>query len=234
MAVYAISDLHLSFGTNKPMNIFGDLWNGYEKKIKENWISKVKEEDTVIIPGDISWGIDLKEALEDFKFIDLLPGRKIFLRGNHDYYFSTKTKIERFLEENNLNTLSILHNNAFVVENYIICGARGWGKTENNDAVADKKIIAREEGRLRLSLEEGMKLKSKLLEKGIEKEIIVALHFPPFIGKFESIMKEYNVKKCIYGHLHGYGHSMIKEGIINEIEHKMVSCDYTKFDLVKL
>lgn len=234
MAIYAISDLHLSFGTNKPMNIFGDIWDGYEEKIKENWISKVNEEDTVIIPGDISWGIDLKEALEDFKFIDSLPGKKIFLRGNHDYYFSTKTKLEKFLKENNLNTLSILNNNAFVVENYIICGARGWGNTENNDTTTDKKIIAREEGRLRLSLEEGVKLKNELLEKGIEKEILVALHFPPFIGKFESIMKEYNVKKCIYGHLHGYGHFMIKEGVINKIEYKMVSCDYTKFELVKI
>ncbi|MDO4283426.1 MAG: metallophosphoesterase [Clostridia bacterium] len=234
MAVYAISDLHLSFGTNKPMNIFGEIWNGYEEKIKENWIAKVKEEDTVIIPGDISWGIDLKEALEDFKFIDALPGKKIFLRGNHDYYFPTKTKLEKFLVENNLSTLKILHNNAFDVENYIICGARGWGKTEHNDAIADKKIIAREEGRLILSLENGMRLKNELNAKGIEKDILVALHFPPFISRFESIMKEYGVKICIYGHLHGYGHSMIREGMIDGIDYKMVSCDYTKFDLVKL
>lgn len=234
MAIYAISDLHLSFGTNKPMNIFGEMWNGYEKKIKENWMKKVKDEDTVIIPGDISWGIDFNEALEDFKFVDSLPGKKIFLRGNHDYYFSTKTKVEKFLKDNNLSTLKVLHNNTFLVEDYIICGARGWGRTENNDAATDKKIITREEGRLRLSLEQGKKLKSELLEKGIKKDILVALHFPPFIGKFENIMKEYDVKKCIYGHLHGYGHTMIKEGIIDDIEYKMVSCDYTKFDLVKL
>lgn len=234
MAVYAISDLHLSFGTNKPMNVFGKLWDGYEEKIKKNWLSKVKAEDTVIIPGDISWGIDLKEALIDFKFIDDLPGNKIFLRGNHDYYFATKTKVEKFLEENNLKTLKILHNNAFLVEDYIICGARAWGKTESNDAENDKKIITREEGRLRLSLEQGKKIQDELLEKGIKKDIIVALHFPPFIGSFIDIMKEYDVQKCIYGHLHGYGHTMVKEGIIDGIEYKMVSCDYTGFDLVRL
>lgn len=234
MAVYAISDLHLSFGTNKPMNVFGKLWDNYEEKIKRNWLDKVKTEDTVIIPGDISWGIDLKEALADFKFIDKLPGNKIFLRGNHDYYFATKTKLDNFLKENSLNTLSILHNNAFLVEDYIICGARAWGRTEGNTAESDKKIILREEGRLRLSLEQGKKMQNELLEKGVKKDIIVALHFPPFIGKFESIMQEYGVKMCIYGHLHGYGHTMIKEGIINGIEHKMVSCDYTGFDLIKL
>lgn len=234
MAVYGISDLHLSFGTNKPMNVFGKLWDGYEDKIKKNWISKVNKKDTVIIPGDISWGIDLKEALEDFKFINSLPGNKIFLRGNHDYYFSTKTKVENFLKENKLDTLKVLHNNAFAVEDYIVCGTRGWGKTEINDAENDKRIIAREEGRLKLSLEQGIKLKNELLEKGIKKEILVAMHFPPFISNFESIMQEYGVKKCIYGHLHGYGHTMIKEGIIKGIEYKMVSCDYTEFDLVKL
>ncbi len=234
MSIYAISDLHLSFGTDKPMNIFGNIWEGYEEKIKTNWKEKVKDEDTVIIPGDISWGIDLKEALPDFLFINKLPGQKIFLRGNHDYYFATKTKVENFLKENNLNTLKLLHNNAFVLEEYILCGARGWGKTENNDAESDKKIIAREEGRLKLSLEEGLKLKNELKEKGIEKEIIVALHFPPFISNFQKIMKEYDVKMCIYGHLHGYGQLMIKEGIIDDIMYKMVSCDYTNFDLVKL
>ena len=234
MAVYAISDLHLSFGTDKPMNVFGKIWDGYEDKIKNNWIYRVKSDDTVIIPGDISWGIDFKEALDDFKFINSLPGRKIFLRGNHDYYFSTKTKVEKFLKENNLNTLEVLHNNAYIVEDYILCGARGWGKTENSDASLDKKITLREEGRLKISLDEGSKLKKELQEKGVKKDILVAMHFPPFTGKFESIMKEYDVKKCIYGHLHGYGHQFIKEGDIDGIHYDMVSCDYTKFDLIKL
>lgn len=234
MAVYAISDLHFSFGVDKPMNIFGKVWDNYEEKIKENWEDTVKDEDTVIIPGDISWGINFKEALPDFKYINDLPGKKIILRGNHDYYFSTKTKFEKFLDDNELNTISVLFNNAFCVENYIICGARGWGNTEENSKELDRKIISREEGRLRLSLEEGLKLKERLDKDGEEKEILVAMHYPPFIGNFQSVMKEYNVKKCIYGHLHGYGRFMIKEGKIQDIEYVMVSCDNTNFKVVKM
>lgn len=231
MSVYAISDLHLSFGVDKPMNVFGEKWDNYENNIKLNWIKKVKAEDTVIIPGDISWGLTLKETVNDFKYINELPGKKIILRGNHDYYFSTVTKLKKFFDENNFDTIDILRNNAFEVENYIICGTRGWGKTENTDKNLDKKIIAREEIRLRLSLEEAKKI-NEVLDK--QKDIVVAMHFPPFIGKFCDIMKEYDVKKCIYGHLHGYGQFMIKEGIIDGIDYKMVSCDYTKFDLIEI
>lgn len=231
MSVYAISDLHLSFGVDKPMNVFGEKWDNYENNIKSNWIKKVKAEDTVIIPGDISWGLTLKETVNDFKYINELPGKKIILRGNHDYYFSTVTKLKKFFDENNFDTIDILRNNAFEVENYIICGTRGWGKTENTDKNLDKKIIAREEIRLRLSLEEARKVNESLDKP---KDIVVAMHFPPFIGKFCDIMKEYDVKKCIYGHLHGYGQFMIKEGIIDGIDYKMVSCDYTKFDLIEI
>ncbi len=203
MEIYAISDLHLSFGVDKPMNVFGNVWENYEEKIKQNWEETVKENDIVIIPGDISWGIDLNEALPDFKFIEALPGKKIILRGNHDYYFSTKTKLEKFLYSNNLKTISILHNNAISIEKYILCGARGWGKTESNDKKLDKKILEREKNRLKISLEEGKKIQNEVfLEKGIKKEIIVAMHFPPFISNYTEILKEYNVKKCIYGHLH--------------------------------
>lgn len=231
MAVYAISDLHLSFGVDKPMNVFGEKWDNYEKRIEKNWEKKVKNGDTVIIPGDISWGMTLKETVKDFKFINELPGKKIILRGNHDYYFSTVNKLNNFFKVNNFDTIEILRNNAFEVENYIICGTRGWGKTENSDKNLDKKIIAREEIRLKISLDAAKKLNEGLEKK---KDIVVALHFPPFIGNFCEIMKDYNVKKCIYGHLHGYGHFMIKEGIIDGIDYKMVSCDYTKFDVVKL
>ena len=230
MAIFAISDLHLSFGVNKPMNIFGKTWENYEERIKKNWLSTVTQNDTVIIPGDISWGLTFNEALPDFKFIDKLPGQKILIRGNHDYYFSTKTKLSRQFKENNLNTLKILQNEAFDVDNYIICGTRGWGRNECNTKEFDEKIIAREECRLILSLEQG-----RLLQKsGINKDILVALHYPPFVSNFQNIMKEYNVKKCIYGHLHGYGRFLIKEGIIDNIEYVMVSCDNTDFKLVKL
>ena len=202
MGVYAISDLHLSFGVDKPMNVFGKVWENYEEKIKNNWKKVVKEDDIVIIPGDISWGINLNEALSDFKFINDLPGKKIIMRGNHDYYFSTKTKLEKFFKEKKLNTISILHNNAIDIGKYILCGTRGWGNTESDDKKLDKKIIEREGIRLRLSLDEGKKLQDKLKEEGIEKEILVAMHFPPFISNYQEILKEYNVKKCIYGHLH--------------------------------
>lgn len=203
MSIFAISDLHLSFGTDKPMNVFGNVWENYEEKIANNWKEQVNNDDTVIIPGDISWGIDLKEALPDFKYINDLPGKKIILRGNHDYYFSTKTKLENFFKENNLNTLTILHNNAIELEECILCGTRGWGNTEGSDKKLDKKIIEREKIRLRLSLDEGKKLQDNILkEKNIKKDIIVAMHFPPFISNYQAILKEYNVKMCIYGHLH--------------------------------
>lgn len=198
MSIYAISDLHLSYGVDKPMNVFGKVWENYEKKIEQNWKETVKEDDIVIIAGDISWGINLNEALPDFKFIDSLPGKKIIMRGNHDYYFSTKTKLELFLKENNLTTISVLHNNAIDLGDYILCGTRGWGKTENTDKKLDQKIIEREAIRLRMSLEEGKKLQNR----GVNKDIIVALHFPPFISNYQDILKEYGVKKCIYGHLH--------------------------------
>lgn len=234
MAIYAISDLHLSFGVNKPMNIFGKVWDNYEEEIKKNWINTVKNEDTVIIPGDISWAMTLNESVKDFEYINNLPGKKIILRGNHDYYFATKTKMEKFFKEQNFNNFQVIHNTAIDVEDYIICGTRGWGKTENNNAEQDKKIISREENRLKNSLEAGKKLQQEYLEKGIQKDIIVALHFPPFISNFVDIMEEYDVKMCIYGHLHGYGHNMVKEGQIGNIDYKMVGCDYTKFKLVKL
>lgn len=230
MAIFAISDLHLSFGTDKPMNVFGQVWENYEDKIKINWKSSVNENDIVILPGDLSWGITLKEAKKDFEFINNLPGRKIILKGNHDYYFSTKTKVEKYFKENGFNTISVLHNDAIETNECIVAGTRGWGKTESSDKALDKKIILREENRLILSLEKAKKIQ----EKSPDKQIIVAMHFPPFIGNFQKIMKDYNIKKCIYGHLHGYGHFMVKEGIIDGIEYKMVSCDYTKFNMVKL
>ena len=227
MSVYAISDLHLSFGVNKPMNVFGAQWNHYEEKIKADWCTRVKADDVVIIPGDVSWGMTLKEALPDFLFIDQLPGKKLYMRGNHDYYFSTKTRLERFFAENAIHSIQILSNNAYETDSYIVCGARGWSKTETKDSALNEKIIAREEIRLRLSLEEAKKLAS-------DNPLLVAMHFPPFIANFQSIMQEYNVQKCIYGHLHGYGHQQIKQGNIQGIEYIMVSCDYTDFKLTLL
>ena len=234
MATYAISDLHLSFGVDKPMYIFGKKWKDYEKKIKENWNSVVNYNDVIILPGDLSWAMTFKEAVWDFKYINDMKGKKIFLKGNHDYYFSTKKKVNEFLKQNKFDSIKVLFNDAIDTDEYIICGTRGWGKTENNDKDLDKKIINREEGRLKISLEIGKKIQNEYLEKGIKKDILVAMHFPPFTGEFKNILEEYSVKKCIYGHLHGFGHTLVKEGIIDNIEYVMVGCDYTGFNLVKL
>lgn len=234
MATYAMSDLHLSFGVNKPMDVFGEVWKNHDEKIKKNWEKEANENDLILVPGDISWGLTFKEALPDFEFINNLPGKKIFLRGNHDYYFSTKAKMDKFLQENNLSTLTMLHNNAYDTDEYIVCGTRGWGATEESDKELDKKIIAREEIRLKMSLDAAMKIKEKYAESSIDKKVLVMMHFPPFVGNFQKILEEYDVDICIYGHLHGYGHRFVKEGIINGINYRMVSCDYNKFKLVKI
>lgn len=227
MAIYAISDLHLSLGVkSKSMELFGDEWKDYEKKIDENWRSTVTDDDTVLIAGDISWGLYLDEAYEDFKYINSLPGNKIIIKGNHDYYFSTLTKVNQFLKKNNFNTIKILNNNSYNIEGINICGSRGWGTTDDNN-VDDYKIYLRELNRLELSLS-SIKLEDK------SKPIIVMTHFPPFRYEVKELFKKYNVIKCIYGHLHGQGHYMIKEGIIDNVEYVMVSGDHTDFNLVKL
>lgn len=231
MAIYAIADLHLSFSTNKPMNIFGDNWEGHENKIKEDWLSKVKEEDTVILPGDFSWAMNFEEVKADFEYLNNLPGRKIMLKGNHDYWWNTTTKINRFLEENKYSNIDILYNNSYLVEDKIICGTRGW--TLNNDE-ENEKIYKRELIRLELSIKDGIQ------KYGTDKEIIVCMHYPPTNetilenSEFIEIMKKYNVKKCIYGHLHGESHKEAIQGILNGVELQLVSCDYTNFKLIEI
>lgn len=237
MAVYAISDLHLSFLVDKPMTRFGQVWKDYEEKISNNWKQTVKNDDIVIIPGDISWGMSLNETKADFDFIDKLPGKKVLLRGNHDYYFSTKSKIEKFFKDNNFNTLSWIHNNLKEYDECIVCGTRGWGSTENNDSALDEKIILREKIRLEYALNLAVKRNDELKEAGKPpKKIILAIHFPPFIEEFQEVIQKYkdDIYVCIYGHLHGYGHLLVKEGIIDGVEYKMVGCDYTGFKLIKL
>lgn len=227
MAIYALSDLHLSKGVkDKSMEIFGEEWKDYENKIDENWRKTVKENDTVLIPGDISWALSLEEAYEDFSYLNSLPGNKIILKGNHDYYFSTLTKVNKFLEENNFKTIKILNNNSYFVEGYNICGTRGWGNTDD-DTVDDYKIYKRELVRLELSLK-------SIADENKNKPIIVMTHFPPFRYEIKEMFKKYNIKVCIYGHLHGEGHYMIREGMFDDVDYKMVSGDHTNFKLIKL
>lgn len=231
MSIYAISDLHLSFSTNKPMDVFGANWKNHEEKIKEDWINTVKENDTVILPGDLSWGMNFEEAKLDFEYLNQLPGRKILLKGNHDYWWGTTNKIKEFLKKNEFDNIDILYNNSFLVEDKIICGTRGW--TINNNCEEDEKILKRELLRLEMSLKDGIE------KYGQDKEIIVCLHYPPINencnnSEFIKMMKKYNVKKCIYGHLHGEKHSEAIQGMLDGILLKLVSCDYTNFNLILL
>ena len=232
MAIYAISDLHLSFGENKPMDVFGVNWENHTDKIKENWISKVSENDLVLLPGDFSWAMYLKDTYMDFEFLNSLPGKKILLKGNHDYWWTSIKKMREYLEENNFKNIDFLHNNSYEFENKIIAGTRGW---QDESSSEDKKITKRENIRLELSIQDGIK------KYGEDKEIIVCMHYPPFV-KYEETdfsyidtMKKYNVTNCIYGHLHGEeSHKEAKEGNIYNINFKLVSCDYLKFDLKKI
>lgn len=154
MALYVIADIHLSLSTGKTMDIFGG-WVDYEQRLEKNWRRVVEEDDTVVIPGDVSWSMTLEEGLEDFKFLDSLPGRKILMKGNHDYWWSTKKKADDFFTANSLTTLNILHNNAYTCGNLAVCGTRGWFFDAEEDS--DKKIILREAGRLRTSIQEAKK-----------------------------------------------------------------------------
>ena len=229
MSIYAISDLHLSFNDeSKSMEFFGPEWKDYVKRIENNWKKTVNENDTILIAGDISWANNLEEAKKDFAFINSLPGQKIIIKGNHDYYFSTMKKVQEFLYNNNFSTIHILFNNSFVIENVAICGTRGWGNVETDDIKLDNhKIVEREVGRLKLSY-------NSLSAEDKKKDIIVMTHFPPFYTEFKKALKEIGAKKCIYGHLHGKGHYMVKEGLIDDIEYIMVSGDYTGFNLLKI
>ena len=231
MSIYAISDLHLSFDENKPMDIFGEHWENHQEKIKENWIKLVKENDLVLLPGDFCWSMYLKDTYKAVEYLEELPGKKLLLKGNHDYWWSTITSMRNYLKENNFNTIDFIYNNSYEFENFIICGTRGWIITENDNE--NKKILNREIERLKLSL------KNAKENFDVEnKKILVCMHYPPIkenlISEFVNVMKENNVEMCIYGHLHGNAHKEIKEGKIEGIEFKMVSCDYTKFELIKI
>ena len=235
MSIYTIGDLHLSFKENKPMDIFGGNWEEHYEKIKEDWNLKVKENDLVVLSGDFSWATYLKDTDEDFKYLNDLPGKKILLKGNHDYWWTTITSMRKFLVENEFENIDFLHNNSFEYEDKIIVGTRGWSKTEGT--VDDDKIINREVLRLELSIKDGIK------NFGEDKEIIVFMHYPPIIKSnllnnelsgFVKIMKEYNVKRCYYGHLHSNSIRDAVEGEHFGIEFKLVSADGLDFKLYKV
>lgn len=234
MAIYTIGDLHLSFKENKPMSIFGDNWEGHEEKIKEDWLSRVKKEDLVILPGDFSWATYLKDTDEDFIYLKQLPGKKLLLKGNHDYWWTTLKKMRNFLEEQKIEDVDFIYNNSYEFENHIIVGTRGWSQTDEKE---DKKLLKREALRLELSIKNGIQT------FGEDKEIIVFMHYPPISNlnlshneknDFINIMKKYNVKRCFYGHLHGNSIKEAIEGNYFDINFKLVSADRLDFKLHKI
>lgn len=231
MSIYAISDLHLSFNEDKPMDIFGNNWENHQEKIKDNWEKTVKQDDLVLLPGDFCWSMYLQDAYKAFEYLEKLPGKKLLLKGNHDYWWTTITKMRNYLQGNNFNSIDFIYNNSYEFENYIICGTRGWMISETDSE--NKKILNRELERLKLSLEHA---KSNFNLEG--KKVIVCMHYPPIkednISEFVQIMKKYKVKICLYGHLHGNAQKEVKEGVIDKIDFKMVSCDYTNFKLIKI
>ena len=219
--IYTIADLHLSLGCDKPMDIFGG-WNDYVSRIERSWCKLITQNDTVVIAGDISWAMKLEEAYNDFKFINSLPGEKIILKGNHDYWWGTKTKIEEFLRNNGFNTVKILFNNSYTVEGISVSGSRGWFY-DIKDA-ENKKVLNREAARLNTSI-----------TAAENRPPVVFLHYPPVFGDYicEEIMdvlKQNNITQCYYGHLHGrVAHTKAVQGIYDGIKFKMVSADSVDF-----
>ena len=232
MGIYTIGDLHLSFKDPKPMNIFGEKWEKHEEKIKIDWMKNVTNKDTVIHPGDFSWAMNLNDAIKDFEYLNSLPGNKILLKGNHEYWWTTIKNMKKFLQEHNFNNIEFLHNNSIEVENKIICGTRGW-QLYNLEKENSKKILNRELLRLEFSI------KDAIQKNNNNKEIIVFMHYPPLIKEninteFVKILKKYNIKRCFYGHLHGKSIEDAVEGKINGIAFKLVSCDSLDFKLLKI
>lgn len=240
MSIFAIADLHLSLSTNKPMDVFGPGWQNYVARLEEAWRGKVKEEDTVLIPGDISWGISMEEALSDLQFIESLPGTKILSKGNHDYWWGTNKKVEDFLSEKGLASMKVLKNNGFVVENTLVAGTRGWLLPENPESKeADEKIYLREVGRLERSLQDALqKWETDETENGSLRRIAM-LHYPPIYDPrrsngFTDTLEKYGVELCIYGHLHGRGHLKAYNGEKNGVEYRLISADYLRFDPMEI
>lgn len=219
MSIFTISDLHLSFGTDKPMNIFRG-WDNHTERLLANWNRLVKPDDTVVLPGDFSWALKLEETKADFEFLNKLNGKKILLKGNHDLWWSTVKKLNEFLNSNKIEKVEILFNNTVVAENYAIAGTRGWFY----DDKADKKIIAREVGRLEKSLGEAEKT-------GLP--ILLFLHYPPVYSnqvceEIFEVIKKHNIKKVYHGHIHGAGfNNAVKT--YDGVDFELISCDCIDF-----
>ena len=228
MALYAIGDLHLSISTNKPMDIFGAVWENHTEKLRDGFAGLLPEDITVIC-GDLSWGMNFDEAKEDFLFVDRLPGKKIILKGNHDYWWSTATKAEKFFEENGITTIDILNNNCFSYGcDIAICGTRGWFYEDETGSVHDKKIMNRELIRLETSL-----------KCAGDRKKYVFLHYPPKYGSYVceeilNLFQECGVIMCCAGHIHGSSLHAAFEGDYRGVYHRLVSADYLRFKPIRI
>lgn len=222
MSLYAIADLHLSLSSGKPMNIFPG-WDNHVERLEKNWQATVSPDDTVVVPGDISWAINFEEAKADFDFINRLNGHKVIMKGNHDYWWNSMAKMNRFLEENGFDTITIVHNNYYPYGEYGICGTRGWIK--DSEEPADAKVLAREAGRLEASI------KAALAD---EKKPIVFLHYPPIFAndynrEILDVLFRYDIKTCYYGHLHGNAHRYAVCGEVDGINYQLIAGDFVQF-----
>ncbi len=234
MSVFTIADLHLSTATDHPMDVFGARWQGYVDKIQKNWRAVVTDADTVILPGDISWAMNLATAREDLALLDALPGKKLIGKGNHDFWWETAAKLGRFFDENQFTTLSILYNNAYVVEDLIVCGTRGWFLEEEKQQTVGEvdfaKIRNREVTRLKLSLDAAQALRCN---EHAESEIVVFLHFPPVWNGYVcreivDLLKQYGVTRCYCGHIHGVYNVPATE-TFEGIAFTLISSDFLQF-----
>jgi len=220
--LYAIGDLHLSFEANKPMDVFGPLWAGYVDRLRAG-LSCIGPEDTTVLLGDLSWSMDLAHAREDFAFINAIPGRKIILKGNHDYWWTTASKFYKFCEDQGFSNLWILNNNFYTYGDTAICGTRGWFFEEEKGSAHDEKIMNRELIRLETSLREAG-----------EREKLCFLHYPPIYRGYRcqpilDLLHRYGVKQCWYGHLHAESHRLAVRGDFEGIDFRLVSADYVNF-----
>ena len=222
MALYAMGDLHLCLGAPKPMDVFGGAWVGYMEKLKQG-LSVITEKDTLVLMGDLSWALDLNSAVADFAWINESPGRKIILKGNHDYWWSTQAKFTKFCLENGFSDLNLLNNNCFFYDDWAICGTRGWFFEEERSGDHDEKVFRRELIRLEASL-----------KAAGDREKMVFLHYPPRYKGYTcreilDLLESYGVRQCFYGHLHGASHKLAMEGTWDGIEYRLLSADYLNF-----
>ncbi len=226
MALYAIGDTHLSLSADKPMDIFGGSWSGYVEKLREGF-EEVSAEDTVVLCGDLSWGMSLAQAREDFAFLDALPGKKLLMKGNHDYWWTTAAKMNQFFAENGFTSFELLHNNCHLYGEIALCGTRGWFYEEDRGGHS-AKVFNRELIRLEASL-----------KAGGEREKYCFLHYPPLYQGYRcqeiiDLMERYGVTRCYYGHLHGGSHRLAVSGVQGKVEYHLVAADYLGFRPLKI